>query len=112
MARRGPAAPPPKRARAKREPPAPLDLGGVRTYALASRRNKVGVADFARPHARGAALSRFLEGLPRVLGGLSFRALVDDVLRARTRGRPIVWGLGAHVIKVGGCRGVIFGNAQ
>jgi hypothetical protein len=100
MARRGPAAPS-KRARAKREAPAPLDLAGVRTYALASRRSKVGLADFARPHVRGAALSRFLEGLPRVLGGLSFRALVDDVLRARKRGRPIVWGLGAHVIKVG-----------
>jgi hypothetical protein len=78
----------------KRAAPAPLDLTGVRTYALRSRRSKVGVADFARPHIRGAALSRFLEGLPRILGGLSFRALVDDVLRARKRRRPIIWGLG------------------
>ena len=91
----------PEVTRAKGMAPAPLDLTGVRTYPLESRRSKVGLADFARPHVRGAALSRFLEGLPRILGGLSFRALVDDVLRARTRGRPIVWGLGAHVIKVG-----------
>jgi len=100
MARRNPAAPS-KSARAKRGALAPLDLAGVRTYPLRSRRSKVGVADFARPHIRGAALSRFLEGLPRILGGLSFRALVDDVLRARKRRRPIIWGLGAHVIKVG-----------
>ncbi len=91
----------PKATRAKGSAPAPLDLAGVRTYPLEGRRSKVGLADFARPHVPGAPLSRFLDGLPRILGGQSFRALVDDVLRARTRGRPIVWGLGAHVIKVG-----------
>jgi len=79
----------------------PLDLALVKTYPLRSRRSKVGLADFARPHARGASLSSFLEGLPRLLGGATFRALVADVLRARARGKPIVWGLGAHVLKVG-----------
>jgi hypothetical protein len=97
MARRRPASP----RRARRAPPTPLELTGVSTYALRSRRSKVSLTDFARPHAKGASLSRFLEGLPRILGGRSFRALVDDVLRARRRQRPIVWGLGAHVIKVG-----------
>jgi len=97
MARRRPA--PPRRAR--RASPKPLDLTGVSTYPLRRRRSKVSLADFARPHIKGTALSRFLEGLPRILGGLGFRALVHDVLRARKRGRPIVWGLGAHVIKVG-----------
>jgi len=90
---------PPRRVR--RAPATPLDLSGVTTYALRSRRSKVSRADFARPHVKGAPLSRFLDGLPRILGGLSFRALVRDVLRAHERGRPIVWGLGAHVIKVG-----------
>src|SRR5260370_864258 len=88
-------------ARAKGSAPAPLDLAGVRTYPLEGRRSKVGLADFARPHVPGAPLSRFLDGLPRILGGQSFRALVDDVLRGRTRGRPIVGGRGAHVIKAG-----------
>ena len=99
--RRSPPSAAPPATRAKGRAPEPLDLRGVRTYPLESRRSKVGLADFARPHVRGARLGRFLEGLPRILGGLSFRALVDDVLRARTRGRPILWGLGAHVIKVG-----------
>jgi hypothetical protein len=29
------------------------------------------------------------------------RALAADILRARARGKPILWGIGAHVIKVG-----------
>jgi hypothetical protein len=39
--------------------------------------------------------------LPRVLAGETLRALRDEILRARDRGRPVLWGLGAHVVKVG-----------
>ncbi len=79
----------------------PLSLAGVRTYPLASRRSKVSRAQLARPHRRGERFSRFLSGLPRVLGAESLLALRDDVLRARARRRPVIWGMGAHVIKVG-----------
>jgi hypothetical protein len=80
---------------------APLDLGKVRTYALASRKSKVGLRDFARPHVRGGSVAAFIDGLPSLLAGQTLRALVADILRARERGKPIVWGLGAHVLKVG-----------
>ncbi len=43
----------------------------------------------------------FLDGLPRILAAESLRALAADIVRARTLGRPILWGLGAHVLKVG-----------
>jgi hypothetical protein len=79
----------------------PLDLSGVHTYPLASRKSKVTLGDFARPHAAGGSFAGFLESLPRILGGESLRALVADVLRARSLGKPILWGLGAHVLKVG-----------
>jgi hypothetical protein len=79
----------------------PLDLEGLRTYSLAERRSKIGLADFARPHAPGATVAQFLDALPRLLGAQSLRALAADVLRARERGKPIVWGLGAHVLKCG-----------
>jgi len=78
-----------------------LSLDGVATYPLASRKSKVGRSSFARPHARGASLASFVEGLPRILAGGTLRALRDEILRARARRRPVVWGLGAHVIKVG-----------
>jgi hypothetical protein len=79
----------------------PLDLTGVQTYPLSSRKSKVTLADFARPHAAGGSFAGFLDSLPRILGGQSLRALVSDVLRARSLAKPIVWGLGAHVLKVG-----------
>ena len=87
----------------KRRRPAlrPLALDGVRTYPLASRRSKVQHADFARPHRAGGSFAAFLAGLPRILGGSTLRALCDAIVEARAKGRPIVWGLGAHVIKVG-----------
>jgi len=79
----------------------PLSLDGVSTYPLASRKSKVSRASFARPHRRGAAFASFLDGLPAILAGDTLRALRDEVLRARARRRPVIWGLGAHVIKVG-----------
>ncbi len=54
-----------------------------------------------RPHRRGAPTASFIDALPRVLAGETLRALRDEILRARDRGRPILWGLGAHVVKVG-----------
>ena len=79
----------------------PLDFEGLRTYSLAERRSKVGLSDFARPHAPGGTVAELLDSLPRILGAQSLRALCADVLRARDRGKPIVWGLGAHVLKCG-----------
>ncbi len=79
----------------------PLDLSRVRTYSLADRKSQVTVAEFARPHARGDGVGAFLDRLPRVLAADTLRKVAADILRARDRGRPIIWGLGAHVLKVG-----------
>ncbi len=79
----------------------PLDLAGVRPYPLSRRRSGVALRDFARPHTRGGTVAAFLEGLPRILGAATLRALAADILRARVRKKPILWGVGAHVIKVG-----------
>jgi hypothetical protein len=81
--------------------PTPLNLSSVRTYPLSSRKSQVAVEQFGRSHARGASLKAFLDSLPRILGADALRRLAAEVLRARERGRPIVWGIGAHVLKVG-----------
>ena len=88
----------PSRGRRGDAAPPPLDLAGVRTYPLSSRKSKVSRRDFARPPARGSSLASFLDGLPRILAGETLRNLVADVRRARSRGKPILWGLGAHVL--------------
>jgi len=81
--------------------PAPLDLSSVRTYSLSSRKSQVTVEQFSRPHVPAASFKAFLDSLPRILGADVLRKLAGEVLRARERGRPIVWGIGAHVLKVG-----------
>jgi hypothetical protein len=78
-----------------------FDLSGVRTYPLASRPSKVSIADFAQPHRRGEGVRAFVASLPRQLAGADFRAVVDAVLAAHAGGRPIVWGIGAHIVKTG-----------
>jgi hypothetical protein len=79
----------------------PLDLSGVKTYPLASRVSKVSVADFGQPHVRGARLSRFVDSLPKILGADQLRAVAGDLVKGRAKGRPLIWGMGAHVLKVG-----------
>jgi hypothetical protein len=76
-------------------------LTGVRTYPLAKRKSKVATDQMARPHRRGASFATFWESLPRSLAAEKLRALVVDIVRARSRRKPILWGVGAHVIKVG-----------
>ncbi len=94
-----------RRARTGRSPRrsglSPLDLSRVRTYPLARRPRKVSLSDFGRPHRRGAGFALFLAGLPRLLGAESLRLLTAQIRRARARGKPILWGIGAHVLKVG-----------
>jgi hypothetical protein len=85
----------------RRPAPRALSLDGVRTYPLASRKSKVSLRDFARPHRPGARLSEFLAGLPGFLAADSLKALAAEVQRARARRRPILWGVGAHVLKLG-----------
>jgi hypothetical protein len=78
-----------------------FDLSGVRTYPLASRTNKARAADFARPVERGATFKVWFESLPAILGAEDLRRVVKAIIMARSGGRRIVWGLGAHVIKTG-----------
>ena len=78
-----------------------FDLSRVRTYPLASRKSKARVEDFARVYQAGSGVRGLLESLPAVLAASDFRAVVAALVEARTQGRAIVWGLGAHVIKTG-----------
>jgi len=79
----------------------PLDLSQVKTVPLASRRNKVKLADLAKPAQAGASFSRFLDGLPHQLAASDFRKVVEAIVSANRRGRPVIWAMGAHVIKCG-----------
>jgi hypothetical protein len=79
----------------------PLALNEVNTYPLASRPSKVAAADFAQPVKADATLKEFLAGLPNILAVRSLRELAAQVRRARALNKPIIWGMGGHVVKTG-----------
>ena len=79
----------------------PLELDEVKTYPLASRTSKVKLNDFARSLEDESSLSAFLESLPDVLAASTLRQIAGRVRRARDFGKPIIWGMGGHVIKTG-----------
>src|SRR6202162_3059914 len=80
---------------------APLQLGAVRTYPLASRKSKVNVADFAKPPAANVSVSKFMDSLPNFLAAEDLRQLLGALQRARAGKKTILWGIGGHVIKAG-----------
>jgi len=79
----------------------PLDLDDVRTYPLSSRPSKVTVADFARPISETSSLAEYLKSLPNILAVGNLRELATQMRRAKSLGKPIIWGIGGHVIKTG-----------
>jgi hypothetical protein len=79
----------------------PIDLENISTYELASRPSKVTVGDFARAVDAGASLKSFLDGLPDILAVRSLRAIAAQVRRARGLEKPVIWGIGGHVVKTG-----------
>ena len=79
----------------------PLNLDEVTTYALNSRPSKVGLTDFARPIQESCSLQDFLKSLPNILAVQNLRALATEIRLARDLKKPIIWGIGGHVIKTG-----------
>ncbi|MGB8508008.1 MAG: hypothetical protein WCD76_06375 [Pyrinomonadaceae bacterium] len=79
----------------------PLSLEGVNTYPLADRPSKVNIADFAKPLDENSTLRDFLRALPNILAVQSLRAVAAQMRRARSAGKPIIWGIGGHVVKTG-----------
>jgi len=81
--------------------PEPLDFSGLHTYSVHGRHSKVSVNDFAAPVHPGMTVRQLLASLPAQLAGVDFPDLVSRIASARRQQRPVILGMGAHVIKVG-----------
>ena len=79
----------------------PLDFERIKTYELHSRPSKVTIESFARAIEKTDSLKEFLEKLPAILAVESLREIARQIRRAKSLGKPIVWGIGGHVIKTG-----------
>lgn len=67
-----------------------VDLRNIKTYPISQRRNLVTMEDLVFPD----------HTLP-LLENADLDAVVDAVLKAREAGHPVIWMMGAHVIKCG-----------
>lgn len=79
----------------------PIDLENISTYELASRPSKVTVDDFAVPIGENDSLKSFLDNLPDILAVKHLREIAAQIRRAGELGKPVVWGIGGHVVKTG-----------
>ena len=79
----------------------PINLSGLETTSILGRAGKVKVDNFARQYKPASGLTGLLDSLPRFLAAEDFRSVIAAILRARSEGKPIIWGMGGHVIKCG-----------
>ncbi len=81
--------------------PPPFDPARFHPRPLGGRAHRVDVDRFAKRTAPDAKASDFLDDLPDFLGVRRLRGLAEAVARAHAASRPVLWGMGGHVVKVG-----------
>ncbi len=79
----------------------PVDPAALKTYSIRDREHKAETDSFARLTEPGCTAAEFIESLPNFLAANQFRSVVDAIAAARRADRPVVFALGAHVVKVG-----------
>jgi hypothetical protein len=78
-----------------------IDISKVRTRSIHDRESKVHVESFASAPTPGGGVLGLLESMPRILAGNDIRTVVNGIVKAKRSGRPVIVGIGGHVIKCG-----------
>ena len=78
-----------------------IDLKKIRTYPIGKRKSKTQIAKFGKPLRSNAKVDDFLRSLPKCLKADDLRTLIDSILIAKRKKKPIILMLGAHPIKCG-----------
>jgi hypothetical protein len=80
----------------------PVELHKVTTYPLRERKNKMVMhRDRAGRIAAGMSVADLLAAMPCQLGAEALLKVIDAVVAARRRGKPVIVAMGAHVLKCG-----------
>jgi len=80
----------------------PIDMSGVKTYPLAERKNKVVMAEHRAGKVRaGMTVAELMAAFPDQLGSRALLNVIDAVVAAHAKGKPVIMAMGAHVIKCG-----------
>ncbi|HAZ09732.1 MAG TPA: hypothetical protein DCY56_01310 [Candidatus Omnitrophica bacterium] len=78
-----------------------INLDKLKTYPISKRKCKVRYEDFAKPPSKGASFSDFYNSLPNILIGPDFKSVVEAICSGRNKKKPVIFMMGAHVIKCG-----------
>jgi len=78
-----------------------IDLNKVKTYSIQSRKSKTQIGSFGKPIQPDSDIYGFLDNLPRYLKAEDLRSLINAILKAKLKKKPIIFMLGAHPIKCG-----------
>jgi hypothetical protein len=79
----------------------PIDPSALKTYSISQRQHKVALDSFAGLPKAGAAAADLLDSMPAFLAVQNLRTAVESIVCAHRVQRPVVWAMGAHVVKVG-----------
>jgi hypothetical protein len=78
-----------------------VDLNNIKTIKLDSRRCKVSIEDFAKTAKRGESFGDFYASLPNILTSRDLKGLIEAIVGAYKNQKPVIFMMGAHVIKCG-----------
>lgn len=79
----------------------PINLEKISTYKLEERPSKVTIKYFAKPIGESDSLAEFLDKLPNILAVQSLREIAKQIRRAKDLQKPIIIGIGGHIVKTG-----------
>ncbi|MCZ6652844.1 MAG: hypothetical protein O7D91_07440 [Planctomycetota bacterium] len=79
----------------------PIDPGSFTTPPTPRRRHTGGLVALAGRPRPAATVADLLDSMPDFLAVKNLRSAVEAIVSARRAQRPVVWAMGAHVVKVG-----------
>ncbi len=78
-----------------------MNFTKIKTYLPQKLAFKVRSSDFARVPKSGRSFVDFYKSLPRILKGRDFHSIVEAIIKANKKNKPVIFMCGAHVIKCG-----------
>jgi hypothetical protein len=80
----------------------PVDLSNVKLQSIKQRKHKVRIADFGKVLQNpDPKLSEYLSSLPNILAAKDFREIVQAIVTAYRKKKPVIVMLGGHTVKSG-----------
>jgi hypothetical protein len=79
----------------------PVDLKKIKTLSIKNKKTLVERNKQGTPFPVAGSFKSFIDSLPDIFAAQDFKEIVQRMIAARRNSSVILWGIGAHVIKVG-----------